>query len=77
MTATVTPFKDGFGAEVSDVDLSRPITEETRRVIYQAFLDHHIVAVRGQDLTPAQVVAASRILGDELEPHLFEHFHHP
>ena len=77
MTVTVTPMENGFGAEIAGMDLSRPIGGEDRDAVYGAFLDHHLIIIRGQALNAEQVTAAARILGDELEPHLFEHFHHP
>lgn len=77
MTVTVEPFENGFGAKITDVDLSRPLDGEVQGAIYGAFLEHRIIVIPGQSLSPDQVVAASRIFGDELEPHLFEHFHHP
>lgn len=77
MTASVTPLEEGFGAEISGLDLSKPLSDEDRDAVYGAFLDHHLIIIRGQTLSAEQVVAAAAILGDELEPHLFEHFHHP
>lgn len=77
MAASVRPFEEGFGAEVVGVDLAQPLAESDRAAIYRAFLDHHLVSIRGQPLTPAQTVAAARIFGDALEPHLFKHYHHP
>lgn len=77
MAATMIPFREGFGAEVLGVDLSRPIGDADRRAIYDAFLDHHLVSIPGQTLSPEQTVATARIFGDELEPHLFKHYHHP
>ena len=77
MAATAKPIKAGFGAEVQGVDLARPLADADRAVIYRAFLDHHLVTIRGQSLTPAQTVATARIFGETLEPHLFKHYHHP
>ncbi len=77
MPATVTPMPEGFGAEITGVDLSKPIDDETRRVIYGAFLDHHLITVPGQTLNTEQTVAAGRIFGEGLEPHMFKRFHHP
>ena len=67
MTATVTPMENGFGAGISEMDPSRPIGSEDRDAVYGAFLDHHLINIRGQALNAEQVTAA-RILGDELEP---------
>ena len=77
MTVTVRPFKEGFGAEIVGIDLARPIGAVERAAVYRAFLDHHLVSIRGQTLTPAQTVATARIFGDRLEPHLFKQYHHP
>jgi taurine dioxygenase len=77
MTVTVTPMPEGFGAEITGVDLSKRLDNETRRAIYGAFLDHHLIAIPGQNLNAEQTVTAGRIFGDELESHLFKHFHHP
>ena len=67
MTVTVTPMENGFGGEIAGIDLSRPIGGEDRDAVYGAFLDHHLIIIRGQALNAEQVTAA-RILGDELEP---------
>ena len=77
MNVTVTPLEKGLGAEIANVDLARPLDEDDRRAIYRAFLDYHLIVFHGQTLAPDDAVNAARILGDELEPHLFEHFHHP
>ena len=67
MTVPVTPMENGFGAEIAGIDLSRPIGGEDRDAVYGAFLDHHLIIIRGQALNAEQVTAA-RILGNELEP---------
>ena len=77
MTITVTALENGFGAEIAGIDLSRPIGDEDRDAIYGAFLEHHLIVFHGQTLSAEQVITAAGILGDELEPHLFKHFHHP
>ena len=47
MTVTVKPFENGFGAEIAGIDLSRPIGDEDRDAVYGAFLDHHLIIIRG------------------------------
>ena len=49
MTVTVTPMENGFGGEDRDA-------------VYGAFLDHHLIIIRGQALNAEQVTAAARIL---------------
>ena len=66
MTVTVTPMENGFGTETAEMDPSRPISGEDRVAVYGAFLDHHLIIIRGQALNAEQVTAAC-ILGDELE----------
>jgi len=74
----VRPFHPNLGAEVTDIDLSTPLSDDDRAFLYQAFLDHHLLAIRGQmGLAPEQVLDLSRIFGAELEPHTFAEFHHP
>jgi taurine dioxygenase len=42
------------GAEVSGIELSRPLSEEARTEIHQAWLKHHVLFFRNQNLTPAE-----------------------
>jgi taurine dioxygenase len=77
MNIQVTPLSTGIGAEISGVDLKAP-DADVRAAIYQAYLDHRIIVMRDQqDLSTDDVMAASRILGRELEPHVFVRYHHP
>jgi taurine dioxygenase len=59
----INPFNHGFGAEITGVDLTDPSTEITER-IYQAFLDHQVLAIRDQNLTPLQQVQFSERYGE-------------
>ncbi|MBT6094361.1 MAG: TauD/TfdA family dioxygenase [Rhodospirillaceae bacterium] len=77
MGIQISPLPGGIGAEIHGIDLKAP-SHDDRRAIYQAYLDHRIIALRGQDgLTTDNVMDASRILGPELEPHVFTRYHHP
>ncbi len=77
MTIEVRPRPGGIGAEVLGVDL-KAIDDDARRAIHGAYLEHAIVSMPGQaDLATGDVLAASRIFGPELEPHLFTRYHHP
>jgi taurine dioxygenase len=46
-----------LGAELSGVDLARPLADETVAQIRQALVEHQVIFFRDQDLTPAQQVA--------------------
>src|SRR3546814_7763379 len=51
MAATVTPLSRAIGAEISGVDLSRPLDEGTVESIHRAWLDHAIVLFRDQNIS--------------------------
>ena len=46
----ISPLSPVMGAEVLGVDLSRPLDQPVRDRLCQAFLDHLLLCVRGQDL---------------------------
>ena len=46
-----------LGAELSGVDLSKPLDDATIAAIRQAFVEHQVIFFRDQALTPAQQVA--------------------
>jgi taurine dioxygenase len=52
-----------LGAEIIGVDLSKPIADETRAAIAQAFNDHIVLVVRDQDLDEAGQLRAAEIFG--------------
>ena len=58
-----------LGAEISGVDLSKPLDERAFAAISDAFFEHQVVFFRGQKLTPSQQVAFTRRFG-ELEHHV-------
>jgi taurine dioxygenase len=70
------PLSPGFGIEVSGVDLSQPLSESAFAELARAFYDHQVLALRTQDITPAQFVAFARRLGPP-QPHVIDQFHHP
>ncbi len=60
---TVTPVSGALGAEIGNVDLAT-LDDETFAEIRQAFLDHQVIFLRDQDITPDQQVAFARRFGD-------------
>jgi taurine dioxygenase len=66
----------GFGVEAEGVDLSEPLTDADFRVLEQAFYEHHVLALRGQQITAAQFAAFARRIGPP-QPHVIDQFHHP
>jgi len=58
-----------LGAEISGIDISKPLDDETFKQINSAFLEHGILLFRGQPLTREQHIAFSRRFGElELTP---------
>lgn len=61
-------LSNALGAEVCDIDVSKPMSEGAFGEIYQAFLDHGILLLRNQDITREQHIEFSRRFG-ELDRH--------
>ena len=52
-----------LGAEISGVDLSQELPDDTIAAIRQALVEHQVIFLRDQDLTPARQVAFGRRFG--------------
>lgn len=61
---TVVPTNGGLGADISGIDLSRPIDRRTFDAIEAAWLQHVVLRFRNQKLEDAQLVAFSRWFGE-------------
>jgi taurine dioxygenase len=57
-----------LGAEVCDVDVAKPMSEQRFGEIYRSFLDHNILLFRNQDISREQHIEFSRRFG-ELDRH--------
>jgi taurine dioxygenase len=57
-----------IGAEVKGLDLTCPISDSICARLNADFARHHVLAIRGQKLSPGQFLAAGRIFG-EIMPH--------
>jgi len=66
---TVTRIGKHLGAEISGVDLSKPIDDNTFAKISNAFFDNQVVVFRNQKITPEQQIAFTRRFG-VLEQHV-------
>jgi taurine dioxygenase len=56
-----------LGAEISGVDLARPLSDEQRAEIRQAWLEHLVLFFRDQPLSPDQFMAFARGIGKPIE----------
>jgi taurine dioxygenase len=63
----VRPIAGAIGAEISGVDLSAPLDDDTIAEIRRAWLDHLVIFFRDQDLPPARFLAFARRLGEPIE----------
>lgn len=61
---TVTPLGPYIGAEISGLDLTRPLSDNQFEQLYHAQLRHQVVFLRGQDITPQQQRDLARRFGD-------------
>lgn len=64
------PLSGALGAEVIGLDLSGPLTDDQVKLIRVALVQHHVLAFRGQAMTPEQQMAFGRRFGD-LDTHPF------
>ena len=58
---------DALGAEISGVDISKPISKEDLSEILAAWKEHLVLRFRGQELTDPQLLEISRNFG-EIDP---------
>ena len=61
---TVEKFAGAAGADVTGVDLSAHVSDDILAEIRAALLDNLVVCIRGQDFTPAQMLAFAHRWGD-------------
>src|SRR5687767_16031427 len=57
-----------LGAEICDIDVGKPMSEQQFGEIYRAFLDNNILLFRDHDITREQHIEFSRRFG-ELDRH--------
>lgn len=60
----VTPLSDVCGAEISGVDLSRPLDGPTVDAIVEAWRKHLVLVIRGQDVTLEQQLRFAGYFGE-------------
>jgi taurine dioxygenase len=60
----IAPLSDALGAEVTGIDLRKPVSAADQVAMDDAFAEHLVLVVRDQDLTPAEYVAATKLFGE-------------
>lgn len=61
---TITPLGPYIGAQVSGLDVSRPLSDNQFEQLYHAVLRHQVVFLREQAITPQQQRALALRFGD-------------
>jgi len=69
-TLDLRPISGVVGAEVRGIDLAAPLDDATIGAIRDAFVEHHVLVFRDQDLGPEAQIAFGRRFG-ELDTHPF------
>ena len=62
----VHPVGGALGAEIHGVDIAQPLQEEVIAEIRQAWLDHLVIFLRDQKVTPQQQLAFSQAFGEPM-----------
>ena len=57
MGITVHPMSDALGAEIRGVDLSEALDRADAREIHDAWMEHVVLLIRGQQLDDPQLIA--------------------
>ena len=61
---TVSPLSTALGAQISGVDITRPLSPDQRDAIEQALLTHSVLFFRNQPITPQQQARFAANFGD-------------
>jgi alpha-ketoglutarate-dependent taurine dioxygenase len=69
MDYTIAPLSEHTGAEVRGIDLREQIDEVARARLNRAFVDHAVLVLRDQHLTPQQLLDAVGLFGEPFPQH--------
>lgn len=72
-TFEIRPFSGAVGAEIIGLDLAKPVNAEDFILIHHAHLEHHVLVLRDQRISPEQQIAFSRRFG-QLQIHVLKQF---
>jgi taurine dioxygenase len=64
----ITPLAYCLGAEVSDIDLSKTLSDSDARLLKNAYLDHLLLLFRNQDIEDQDLIRVSSIFGEMMLP---------
>ena len=69
----VNPLHPSLGAEISGVDLGKPLDPATREALQRALAEHLALVFHDQSLTPDQYLAAVTAFGPPMRQHYSQH----
>ena len=69
----VTKLTPRIGAEVTGIDLRKPIDAQTRDRLNAAVVEHVALVVRDQEFTPEQYLRAVALFGEPMEQHFTQY----
>ena len=69
MTFSIVKLTEHTGAEVRGIDFAAPVSLEIRTWLDRAFVDHGVLVIRGQSLSPHQMLDVVRLFGDVFPQH--------
>jgi taurine dioxygenase len=61
---TVTPITKHIGADISGIDLTQPVSAAQFAQIHDAWMQHHVLRFRGQNMSKEQLQDFSRMFGE-------------
>ena len=66
---TITKLTRHIGAEISGIDLGRPLNKSEENAVYDALIDNCVIFFRDQDVDPEHHLAFARSFGEIDQPH--------
>ncbi|MEN3297899.1 MAG: hypothetical protein V7642_7152, partial [Burkholderiales bacterium] len=60
----IRPVGYAVGAEITGVDLTKPLTDDEYKAIHEAWIKHLVLIVPGQQIGPAELVSFTRRFGE-------------
>jgi taurine dioxygenase len=70
MRLSITPIRQNFGAEISGIDLSNPVSSVEKKSLNDSLAQFAVLVFRDQSLTPPQFMAAAEIFGELMDQQL-------
>ncbi len=77
MPLQIRPLSRALGAEIEHIDIGAPMTPEQQTELRRAFLEHHVLLFREQDITPEQHIAFSSLFGELDKNEAVPDYRHP